>query len=238
MKNLLFLSYYDLPYYLKYCFLYLSNFPEDVFIDKNIVIQLWIAEGFVRENNRQVKEEVAEAYLNESLHRNLIILAEKSKDGMMMRGFRVHDILREVIVSKSIEQNFTTIIATGKTQSLPTILDALQSISLTSLGLQWNGLVEDPLPFLQDLAMLAYLDLSKSYKGEGLCFKAKKFSKLKHLRIIIFEALKWIRIEEVICSELSTENSSNDNLGVRVSGFQKNKGKRSTYEKMGFDALD
>nr|GMC83023.1 disease resistance protein RPM1-like [Ipomoea batatas] len=79
MKNLLSLSYYDLPYYLKYCFLYLSIFPEDVIINKNIVIRLWIAEGFVRENNQQVKEEVAEAYLNELLHRNLIILAEKDK---------------------------------------------------------------------------------------------------------------------------------------------------------------
>nr|GMC80624.1 disease resistance protein RPM1-like [Ipomoea batatas] len=112
MKNLLSLSYYDLPYYLKYCFLYLSIFPEDVIINKNIVIRLWIAEGFIRENNQQVKEEVAEAYLNELLHRNLIILAEKGRDGRM-RGFRVHDILREVILSKSVEQNFT-IIATGQ----------------------------------------------------------------------------------------------------------------------------
>ncbi|XP_019181972.1 PREDICTED: disease resistance protein RPM1-like [Ipomoea nil] len=112
MKNLLSLSYYDLPYYLKYCFLYLSIFPEDVIINKNIVIRLWIAEGFVRENNKQVKEEVAEAYLNELLFRNLIILVEKALDGRM-RGFRVHDILREIILSKSVEQNFT-IIATGQ----------------------------------------------------------------------------------------------------------------------------
>nr|GMC87163.1 disease resistance protein RPM1-like [Ipomoea batatas] len=111
MKNLLSLSYYDLPYYLKYCFLYLSIFPEDVIINKNIVIRLWIAEGFIRENNHQVKE-VAEAYMDELLHRNLIILAKKGRDGRM-RGFRVHDILREVILSKSVEQNFT-IIATGQ----------------------------------------------------------------------------------------------------------------------------
>nr|GLL25838.1 disease resistance protein RPM1-like [Ipomoea trifida] len=113
MKNLLSLSYYDLPYYLKYCFLYLSIFPEDVIINKNIVIRLWIAEGFVRENNLQVKEEVAEAYLNELLHRNLIILVENDKVGRMW-GFRVHDILREVILSKSEEQNFTVIIPNGQ----------------------------------------------------------------------------------------------------------------------------
>nr|GMC80623.1 disease resistance protein RPM1-like [Ipomoea batatas] len=116
MKNLLSLSYYDLPYYLKYCFLYLSIFPEDVIINKNIVIRLWIAEGFVRENNQQVKEEVAEAYLNELLHRNLIILAKNGRDGRMS-GFRVHDILREVILSKLVEQNFTTIVTEQNTES-------------------------------------------------------------------------------------------------------------------------
>jgi len=52
--------------------------------------------------------------------------------------------------------------------------------------------------------MLAYLDLLKSYEGEGLCFKAKKFSKLKHLRIINFEALKWIRIEEGALHQLES----------------------------------
>nr|GMC85100.1 disease resistance protein RPM1-like [Ipomoea batatas] len=46
------------------------------------------------------------------------------------------------------------------------------------------------------MVILTYLDLSKSYEGEGLCFKAKKFSKLKHLFIRDCPALKWIRIEE------------------------------------------
>nr|GMD99344.1 disease resistance protein RPM1-like [Ipomoea batatas] len=107
MKNLLSLSYYDLPYYLKYCFLYMCIFPEDFIISKMQLIRLWIAEGFVRENNQQVKEEVAEAYLDQLLHRNLIQTGLESITGK--RGFRVHDILREIVLSKSVEQNFATI---------------------------------------------------------------------------------------------------------------------------------
>ncbi|XP_031125856.1 disease resistance protein RPM1-like [Ipomoea triloba] len=107
LKNLLSLSYYDLPYYLKYCFLYFSIFPEDAIIEKNRVIKLWIAEGFVKDD-QQVKEEVAEAYLNELIHRNLIQIAEKSHVGKII-SLRVHDMLREIILSKALEQNFAVI---------------------------------------------------------------------------------------------------------------------------------
>nr|GMC91850.1 disease resistance protein RPM1-like [Ipomoea batatas] len=82
----------------------------------------------------------------------------------------------------------------GHLERVPQWISSL--VGLTTLRLNWSRLVEDPLPFFQDLPMLAHLNLSKSYEGEGLCFKAKKFSKLKYLHIIDFEALKWIRIEE------------------------------------------
>nr|GLL25819.1 disease resistance protein RPM1-like isoform X3 [Ipomoea trifida] len=109
LKNLLSLSYYDLPYYLKYCLLYFSIFPEDAIISKNRVIKLWIAEGFVKEKGQHVKEEVAEAYLNELIHRNLIQIADKSYAGKII-GLRIHDILREIILSKALDQNFAVIL--------------------------------------------------------------------------------------------------------------------------------
>nr|GMC85082.1 disease resistance protein RPM1-like [Ipomoea batatas] len=84
LENLLSLSYYDLPYYLKYCFLYFSIVPEDAIIKKNRVIKLWIAEGFVKEK-------------------------DKSHAGKII-GLRVHDILREIILSKALEQNFAVIL--------------------------------------------------------------------------------------------------------------------------------
>ncbi|XP_031127787.1 disease resistance protein RPM1-like [Ipomoea triloba] len=112
LKNLLSLSYYDLPYYLKYCFLYFSIYPEDAIINKNRLIRLWIAEGFVKDKGQQVKEEVAEAYLNELIHRNLIQIAKKSLVGKII-SLKVHDILREIILSKALEQNFA-IIVTGQ----------------------------------------------------------------------------------------------------------------------------
>ncbi|KAK6162892.1 hypothetical protein DH2020_002733 [Rehmannia glutinosa] len=48
MRNILLLSFNYLPYYLKPCFMYLSNYPEDHLIEHNVLVRQWIAEGFVR----------------------------------------------------------------------------------------------------------------------------------------------------------------------------------------------
>nr|GMC80618.1 disease resistance protein RPM1-like [Ipomoea batatas] len=82
----------------------------------------------------------------------------------------------------------------GRLERIPRWLSSI--VSLTKLELVNSWLLEDPLPLLQDLPMLAQLFLSKSYNVEGLCFKAGKFPKLKFLRIDCFWALKWIIVEE------------------------------------------
>ncbi|KAL7249324.1 hypothetical protein ACSBR1_011473 [Camellia fascicularis] len=80
MKKILSLSYIDLPYYLKFCFPYLSVFPEDCFIDHWRLIRLWVAEGFVESKAGMTIEEVAEGYLNELINRSLVQVAEMRDD--------------------------------------------------------------------------------------------------------------------------------------------------------------
>ncbi|KAL7218020.1 hypothetical protein ACSBR2_011285 [Camellia fascicularis] len=80
MNKILSLSYIDLPYYLKFCFLYLSVFPEDCFIDHWRLIRLWVAEGFVETKAGMTKEEVAEGYLNELINRSLVQVAKRKRD--------------------------------------------------------------------------------------------------------------------------------------------------------------
>lgn len=45
------LSYDHLPSYLKNCFVYCSLFPKGFVFDKNTLIQLWVAEGFIQPSN-------------------------------------------------------------------------------------------------------------------------------------------------------------------------------------------
>ncbi|KAF9624499.1 hypothetical protein IFM89_011542 [Coptis chinensis] len=69
-RAILALSYTDLPFHLKPCFLYLGLFPEDHEIDVNKLISLWVAEGFVQSRRDEKMEDVADDYLEELIQRN------------------------------------------------------------------------------------------------------------------------------------------------------------------------
>ncbi|KAL2348853.1 hypothetical protein Fmac_002853 [Flemingia macrophylla] len=108
-KTVFNLSFNDLPYHLKYCFLYLSIFPEDYLIQRKRLIRLWIAEGFIEAKEGKTMEDVANDYLKELLNRNLIQVADTTSDGRV-KTLRIHDLLREIIILKSKDQNFATIV--------------------------------------------------------------------------------------------------------------------------------
>ncbi|XP_038726058.1 disease resistance protein RPM1-like [Tripterygium wilfordii] len=108
LKKILSHSYHDLPYYLKSCLLYFSIFPEGLQIEQMRLIPLWIAEGFVEEKEGHTLEEVAEGYFKKLLNRSLIQVAETTSDGKV-KTCRIHDLLREIIVSKARARNFAAI---------------------------------------------------------------------------------------------------------------------------------
>ncbi|XP_058204021.1 disease resistance protein RPM1-like [Rhododendron vialii] len=108
MTKILSLSYFDLPYYLKICFLYFSIFPEDCLIDRFRLIRLWMAEGFIEVKEGMTIEEVAMDYLNELMNRSLVQVTHVAIDGRF-EAYRIHDLWREMIIAKSREQNIVTI---------------------------------------------------------------------------------------------------------------------------------
>ncbi|XP_073108001.1 putative disease resistance protein RGA3 isoform X1 [Elaeis guineensis] len=72
VKGALYLSYEDLPSYLKQCFIYCSLFPENHQIWMDTITKLWIAEGFVKAEGSSTMEEIAEDYYKELIMRNLL----------------------------------------------------------------------------------------------------------------------------------------------------------------------
>ncbi|XP_039018950.1 disease resistance protein RPM1-like [Hibiscus syriacus] len=104
LKYISLLSYHDLSYTLKQCFLYCCIFPEDCKIKRKRLIRLWMAEGFVEPLKETLPEVVAERYLSELICRGLLQVERRNESGRP-RALKMHDILREfaVSISKSIK---------------------------------------------------------------------------------------------------------------------------------------
>ncbi|CAO2189962.1 unnamed protein product [Urochloa humidicola] len=112
MRQILTLSYNHLPHHLKACVMYLSIFPEDYMIVKDRLLKRWIAEGFIAEKRGLTQMEVAEGYFNELISRSMI---DRASNQVTLRegreeGCRVHDMMLEILVSKSLEANFVSLI--------------------------------------------------------------------------------------------------------------------------------
>ncbi|KAG6524346.1 disease resistance protein Pik-2-like [Zingiber officinale] len=109
INQILGLSYNDLPYYLKPCFLFLGTFPEDYEIRRKRLMTRWVAEGIVSGVGGFPAEKVAERCFNELVSRSLVQPSEFNDNGKV-KSCRVHDMMLEVIISISKKVNFAVLL--------------------------------------------------------------------------------------------------------------------------------
>ncbi|XP_052479341.1 probable disease resistance protein At1g58602 [Gossypium raimondii] len=126
LRDVLALSYDDLPPYLRPCFLYLSHYPEDYEIPADRLIQLWVAEGIVSSKQEegdegQKAEDVAEGHLLELAERCMIQVRERDIATLKIRSFQMHDLMRDVCLSKAKQQKFLYIADQSNVCQLSTI---------------------------------------------------------------------------------------------------------------------
>ncbi|GAU16411.1 hypothetical protein TSUD_117600 [Trifolium subterraneum] len=105
LTKILLLSYDGLPYYLKPCILYFGIYPEDYSINHKRLTRQWIAEGFVKSDERQTPEQVADEYLSELIHKSLVQVSKVGFEGKV-KTCQVHDLFREVIIRKMKDLSF------------------------------------------------------------------------------------------------------------------------------------
>ncbi|KAK1429311.1 hypothetical protein QVD17_11517 [Tagetes erecta] len=88
------LSYQDLPASLKQLFAYCSMFPKDFLFDKEELVQIWMAEGFLNQptSNKSV-ERLGCKYFEEMLSRSFFQPAPNEKSMFVM-----HDLLNDLAV--------------------------------------------------------------------------------------------------------------------------------------------
>ncbi|EAY98528.1 hypothetical protein OsI_20440 [Oryza sativa Indica Group] len=90
------LSYNHLPPILKRCFAFCSVFHKDYVFEKDILVQIWMAVGYIQPQGRRRMEEIGNNYFDELLSRSFF---QKHKDGYVM-----HDAMHDLAQSVSIDE--------------------------------------------------------------------------------------------------------------------------------------
>ncbi|XP_050234867.1 putative disease resistance protein RGA3 [Mercurialis annua] len=90
----LWLSYYDLPLELRHCFSYCAIFPKSYKIDKNNLIDMWMAQGYLgatstKKNAKRCGEENFQDLIRRCFFQDL------EKNGFGVNKCRMHDILHD-----------------------------------------------------------------------------------------------------------------------------------------------
>nr|UBY07357.1 NBS-LRR disease resistance protein [Dasypyrum villosum] len=173
MMKILSLSYFDLPAYLKTCLLYLSIYEEDSTIKKEDLIRRWIGEGFIHRDGRYTAYELGERCFNELVNRGLIQPAKTSNYGIV-KSCRVHDTILDFIISKSIEENFVTLLG------VPILTIGNQSKVVRRLSLQ--GVEEGNSAVLT--ADLVFSHVRSLTVVRGLLKIIPSLEEFRHLRVL------------------------------------------------------
>ncbi|TKW02139.1 hypothetical protein SEVIR_8G226273v4 [Setaria viridis] len=103
VTSALYLSYEDLPHCLKQCFVYCAMFPEDSVIFRDDIVRMWVAEGFIDQQDGQLLEDTAKEYYYELIYRNLL---EPDYSMADLSKCRMHDLLRQLACHLSREECF------------------------------------------------------------------------------------------------------------------------------------
>ncbi|KAL8136561.1 hypothetical protein V2J09_002562 [Rumex salicifolius] len=167
VKNVLELSYSDLPYDLKRCFLYLGIYSEDALIYARRLIWLWIGEGFVKGDDQSTLEEAGMDILKELAQRCMVQVERSNIEGDV-DSFRIHDLVRDFCIKKANEEGFFQVSsASTQFKCYRTIINDGESLAPENPHLRtlvYIGRVD--LPF-ERLKLLRVLSLENVKMGES-----------------------------------------------------------------------
>ncbi|CDP21219.1 unnamed protein product [Coffea canephora] len=201
VMQILQLSFDNLPSpAIKKCFAYCSIFPNDAEMEGDMLIELWMAEGFLQvdlKNRTMVNktmEEIGEYYLEILLQSSL--LEEIRRHGE--RYYKMHDMVHEVrcLVTDSFGEDTINLFES-------------RSNLLHTLFLSQGSLSDDMLMKLKNLHVL---NLSGA-KNQNLPIS---IGKLIHLRYINFEDSRSETLPESVCKLYNLQTLRLNSLALKV----------------------
>ncbi|GLU17205.1 hypothetical protein SLE2022_335940 [Rubroshorea leprosula] len=85
---------------LKQCFAFCSIFPQDWEIEREMLIQLWMAEGFLRPSQGSSMEDIGNKYFNDLLSYCLFLDEERDSTGKI-ESCKMHDLIHDLATYNS-----------------------------------------------------------------------------------------------------------------------------------------
>nr|DAD29832.1 TPA_asm: hypothetical protein HUJ06_031300 [Nelumbo nucifera] len=128
------LSYDYLPSKLKQCFAYCAIFPKDQEIEKETLIQLWMAQGFIgsyqgsSSSSERSLEEIGEEYFNDLLWRCMFQEAKEDEEGNIV-SCKMHDLVHDLAQSVAGVECFRVEVGVKGAQP-PTIPEGVRHVTL------------------------------------------------------------------------------------------------------------
>ncbi|KAB2614574.1 disease resistance protein [Pyrus ussuriensis x Pyrus communis] len=187
------LSYDDLPYRLKLCFLYLGHFPEDYEIPVKRLAQLWIAEGFIssgsqRHGSVEVLEDVAYACLIELVERCMVQVGTFGST-KKIKTCHLHDLMRDLCLVKAEEENFLHVVNFTKAATIPQV---------RRLGVYLEEKCVDRFPPTRNdhlRSLLFFVDPEYKFANWKKNFLRSVACNFKLLRVLKFEGIRGEKVE-------------------------------------------
>lgn len=91
------LSYYRMPSHLRPCFLYFSMFPKDHEFRRDLIIRMWMAQGYIHAQSNKRLEDIGIKYFEELYGRSLLLPFNKYGEVM----YKMHVMIHELAMSLS-----------------------------------------------------------------------------------------------------------------------------------------
>ncbi|GKV49777.1 hypothetical protein SLEP1_g56509 [Rubroshorea leprosula] len=182
---------------LKQCFAFCSIFPQDWKIEKEMLIQLWMAEGFLQPSQGSSMEDIGNKYFNDFLSYCLFLEEERDSTGKI-KSCKMHDLIHDLATYNSKSE--TLILKAGSESNIAHV----RHLNLVDAGKIVPTNLAEVAGKLRSLFLRGYMfcKMPDSFKrlrilscGEGYAKQLPTWiGKMKHLRYL---DISWSEIKEL-----------------------------------------
>ncbi|KAI5581048.1 hypothetical protein BDE02_08G194900 [Populus trichocarpa] len=207
----LLLSYHDLPSPIKRCFAFCAIFPRDHKIERDTLIQLWMAQGFLVPKGSVEMEQIGAEYFDNLVMRSFFQDLERDKDFSIV-ACRMHDIVQSFAQFLSKNQCFVIEFDEKNVFELPSLHTKARHMTLMGRKKQFHPIIFNlknlrtlqvlqkdmetaPPDLFHGMQCLRGLDLSHT----SITGLPSAVGRLFHLRWLNLSGLNFVVLPDTIC---------------------------------------